>query len=191
MSHTYYYLVASLPTLYLDSPLIISYEQFLSLSKEQLSSNDFLSLTEATLSFDVEQKHANPCLNAWARFNRNLRNEIARYRATRGGKDPLDYIRGEKSFEPRIMEVVQEAARAENPLMGEKILDRFRWRYLDELILGHYFDLDALMVYALKLQILERYTMIQSGKGKEIFESYKTASHQKSRDGFETRPYSC
>jgi len=44
---------------------------------------------------------------------------------------------------------------------AERALDLERWRLLDELSFGHYFDFDALLIYALKLKILERWLKIE------------------------------
>jgi hypothetical protein len=53
-----------------------------------------------------------------------------------------------------------------HPLLfeAERILDEERWRFLDEICLGHYFDFDFLIGYVLKLLILERWHKVtQSG----------------------------
>jgi hypothetical protein len=52
-----------------------------------------------------------------------------------------------------------------SPLDAEKALDETRWKALDELATGHYFDLDFLISYALKLRILERWEKIQGAEG--------------------------
>lgn len=57
-------------------------------------------------------------------------------------------------------------------LEAERMLDGERWCMLDELSLGHYFDIDFLIVYALKILILERWERIRTadstGKLQEI-----------------------
>jgi Protein of unknown function (DUF2764). len=47
-----------------------------------------------------------------------------------------------------------------SPREGERILDEARWRFLEELAIGHYFDRDVLITYALRLKILERWERI-------------------------------
>jgi len=44
-------------------------------------------------------------------------------------------------------------------------LDEIRWKALDELATGHYFDLEFLVTYTLKLRILERWEKIHSADG--------------------------
>jgi hypothetical protein len=59
------------------------------------------------------------------------------------------------------------AYRSASILEAEKILDQARWNFLDALSFGHYFDFDYLLVYGLKLKILERWEKIQKAD-KEI-----------------------
>jgi hypothetical protein len=55
-------------------------------------------------------------------------------------------------------------------LDAEKILDETRWKVLDELATGHYFDLDLLITYAYKLLILQRWESIRSADGTILLE---------------------
>jgi hypothetical protein len=56
----------------------------------------------------------------------------------------------------------------QGPKQAEELLDRFRWRILDDLEVGHYFDLKKLMVYYLKAQILWRRDLFDRERGMEI-----------------------
>ena len=47
-------------------------------------------------------------------------------------------------------------------LDAEKTLDEIRWKVLEELSTGHYFDLDLLITYAYKLLILQRWENIRN-----------------------------
>ena len=98
---------------------------------------------------------------------------MASFRAQKTNKDPLDFIRGEKSNQPDMIEIIQKAYRHENLLDGQRILDRFKWDYLTELSIGHYFDFDFLLCYALKLKILDQYRMYKTAKGSEVYERLK------------------
>ena len=68
---------------------------------------------------------------------------------------------------------VSAADKEENLLEGEMILDRFRWAFLNELELGHYYDLEFITIYGIKLTILERYHVLDSPAGEELFEQIK------------------
>ena len=78
-----------------------------------------------------------------------------------GSADPNDFIRldrgGNDNTDPiELAEAAREAYNHESPLSGEDILNRARWFHLDELEVGHFFDLDRVIIYYVKLQILAR-----------------------------------
>ncbi len=172
MKTPYYYLVASLQILDFEKESALSYQEFLDLCREQLTNKDFEILSKATLQYD-DPNPVNHVLDRWAKFNRRFRNELARIRAKNKGQDSSDYTRGDLYVDSFAIEVSHRALKADNPLEAEKILDRFRWKKLEELIRRDVFHVEVLIVYALQLQILERYKHIGSSKGKEKFEEYK------------------
>jgi len=99
-------------------------------------------------------------LKKWKDFDIALRNELVRVRAARKKVDPLKYLRQDEYSQPQIVHIASVSLR--NPLIleAEKALDLERWRLLDEQSFGRYFDFDALVIYALKLLILERWAKI-------------------------------
>ena len=52
------------------------------------------------------------------------------------------------------------------------IIEREKWAYLERLEAGHYFDLETLAAYALKLRILERKALFEAERGEA---SYRAA----------------
>ncbi|MFH0827465.1 MAG: DUF2764 family protein, partial [Candidatus Omnitrophota bacterium] len=74
------------------------------------------------------------------------------------------------STEPAISHLALNAHRSPSLLEGERMLDAERWRFLDELSLGHYFDLDFLIVYLLKLLILERWEKIRTADKEQFLD---------------------
>ena len=81
-----------------------------------------------------------------------------------GSLDPADYRRALPipDYENGGADVVEcdllarEAFGQENPLSAEGALDRARWQLLSSQELLHGFDEQQILVYALKLQVLER-----------------------------------
>ena len=63
-----------------------------------------------------------------------------------------------------------QAPGTESPLQAEEALNLARWGYLDQLEAGHYFDIDKLVVYVLRLQLLERKARFDEQKGREMFD---------------------
>ncbi len=108
-------------------------------------------------------------LGKWANFEIALRNELARARARRKKIDPLKFERLPESPEAHISHVAMSAYRSISILEAEKILDLARWNFLDSLSINHYFDFDFLLVYALKLKILERWDRIRKADKESLF----------------------
>lgn len=185
MSHAYYYLVASLPALpYYDRqaglPMLhfgakpsFALEDFLQECQKHLSLKDFETIRHAVSPSKVSSLSLHPLVRSWIQFNHHLRNELAWVRALEADRDPAKYIHGSREVLPELVDVAARAVKAADPLEAEKVLDSLRWNYLDELERGHYFDLECLLVYALKLKILHRYVEIESPKGREIFGEYQ------------------
>ncbi|MDD5512600.1 MAG: DUF2764 family protein, partial [Candidatus Omnitrophica bacterium] len=46
----------------------------------------------------------------------------------------------------------------------------YRWAFLEELNTGHYFDFEVLIIYALKLLLLEKWLRIQGADKSQVME---------------------
>lgn len=164
----YYYLVSSLPMLEFGAKPPLSYKDFIRCCQGQLASSDMNVIERTTILpyEDIEDPY--PALREWKRFDTGLRNELARFRAGKRSKDPAQYIRGEDSSEAFVSGFAHWAVSQDSPIESELYLDRIRWERIEELQMGHYFDIDCLIAYALKLQILERWQTINSGSGMQV-----------------------
>ncbi len=100
-------------------------------------------------------------LKQWVNFEIALKNELVHARAARKKIDPLKFLHFPESPQAQISHLAMTAYRSTSILEAEKILDQARWNFLEDLNLGHYFDFDYLLVYGLKLKILERWDEIQ------------------------------
>ena len=69
-----------------------------------------------------------------------------------------------------LTHIAINAHRNPSILEGEKTLDLARWHFLEGLTFGHYFDLDILIVYVLKLLLLERWGKINTADKTKILE---------------------
>lgn len=176
MSEYYIYLISSLTMLQLGMKPPFSFENFLQICQDKIPESDMDILK--TLSPKGPQDHrqtiVHPTLKKWHALDAALRNELVRIRAARKHLDPAKYLRADGAAEPYIARAAMNAYRNPSALDAEKALDEERWRLLDELARGHYFDLDALIVYALKLLILERWERIRSAdKARILAETLK------------------
>ncbi len=158
-------------------------------NKPALSLNDFLNrcaqlipendaaLIKQALSTDAYALNlsAPGVLLKWKEFDLALRNELVKARAVRKKIDPAKFLRQDTHFDINITHIAQASLRQVSILEAERYLDLERWKALDEIARGHYFDLDSLLVYGLKLAILERWVKIEAADKDELAE--KALSH--------------
>lgn len=158
-------------------------------SKPAISLNDFmdrcaqfipqqdLALIKQVISTDAYALDLpqNSVLLKWKEFDLALRNELAFARAARKKISAEKFLRQGAYFDINITHIAQASLRQGSILEAERYLDLERWGLLDELSIGHYFDLDFLSVYALKLVILERWVRIAAADKSELAE--KVLSH--------------
>ncbi len=100
-----------------------------------------------------------PLLGEWARYEVSLRQALADVRAKRlgraSGREDLaaDLGTGRADVAP----VVREWLHAEDPLEGERRLERARWAWISERDDWFGFSRTELVAYALRLMLLERW----------------------------------
>ena len=86
--------------------------------------------------------------------------------------------RNTEEKQPRIEEAVRMAMGAETPLQGELVLLQLLWKYVDDLSIGHVFDVEFLLAYHLKLQLLIRKELFSPMEGnaefKRLFSNLQT-----------------
>jgi hypothetical protein len=167
----YPYLIASLPMLHFGMKPPFSFERFLEICGQFVPEKDFQLLRTLPLPekySDEGKRHE--IIQKWIQFDIALRNEVVKIRAHRKQAEPGMYLRSERYSGPSLVQVVTAAHMGASVLAMENSLDEARWRMLDELATGHYFDLDVLILYAYKLIILQRWENIRSADGKILLE---------------------
>ena len=115
-----------------------------------------------------EKRKRQRTIQRWIEFDVALRNELVRIRAAKKHLEPAAYLRAGDSGDSSLAPAVMAATMNASLLDAEKILDEIRWKKLDELATGHYFDLDHLIVYAYKLLILQRWENVRSADGTSL-----------------------
>ena len=174
MDHLYYYLCASMSMLSFGTKPPQSNEDFIACCREHLTDSDLEALEKAVLSPQPDIRRSQTVLKNWNDFEVSLRNEIVISRAKKMRKDSADYIRGGYVHEPRLAAIITEAVGERIPLEVEKRIDLARWDRLEEIGREHYFDLSFLIVYYLKLQLVNKWYNIVTEKGEEILEELLT-----------------
>ena len=172
MSREYYYFVATLPSIYFDSKAPMKTESFLDDCDYQLSPRDS-GLVRDLLEGDPTQNNVTEACALWTDFNNMFKNQMSCCRAKKMGKDPYSFMRGERTSSAELEALTIEALKEDNLIDGERAIDKRYWEYLDELEGPYFFDLTNIIVYGLKLKILEKYNRIASEEGAKILEEYK------------------
>lgn len=169
MPNYYTYILSSLPLLSFTAKSAINSQKFLA-SCAGLLTNRELALLGAIVEDKALPEAGYEILRRWVDFDTALRNELVKLRAGRKRKDPHKYTRDNLYWSVGIIHVAMAAYKNPSTQEAEKALDLERWRFLDELNFGHYFDFESLLIYALKIKILERWEKINRADKEKLLE---------------------
>ena len=169
--------------LFFGESLPISREDFLGLCREQLSKQDFLQLQAARIDSQDTAQADCPVIRQWRKWEVSLRNELAKLRGQEKNKDPEPYLIESEEVLGHF-DLAKEAVSNTSPYEAETILYEARWNYLEDLGTNRFFTLESLIIYYLKLQILEKLALFDREKGSENFEEI----YRKIREGTEEEP---
>ncbi len=158
MQSKYYYLVSTLPYLKFGQEATVSGAWFLSECEKWLPPAEFELVRSAGLEYSERGAGDAEVLGAWREFSAGLKKELALARADKKGAE-------DRKISDRLRPVMEQ----ENPLAMEKAFERIRWAFLDEQEAKYFFDLNFLILYFLKVQILERLALFNKDKGESYF----------------------
>ena len=161
----YFYIVAQLPTLVFDRENPITVETFLQEAEKWLPLRDLKKLKAARLDASGTEKKLPGVFQRYREFESRFHKELGEWRQSlRDGSESRP-----ETFSPSL---VKEG----NPLEIEKRLLAKRWELIDDAEEGHHFDLGILILYYLKLQILQRLAIFNKEKGMENFQTMSRVS---------------
>lgn len=126
-------------------------------------------------------------LREWSEFDRTLRNVIAAATARAQGvaidtvtvgdgevveqlqrSSAADFgLRGELAYIDAVIATVNDE---HNLLDKERKIDRIRWDMASELSTFDYFDINAVLAYLVKVNLVARWTLLDRKYGKQMFE---------------------
>lgn len=167
----YYYFCASLPSLTLGKIQKMSVADFDELARELLPKSKFKILQQCSLTNEYNSYESNATPSLWAemsRFEQYLRLRIAQRRAVSEDKNAGALPEPVECFSEVDLGVAQAAA-ITDVAEREKLIDRIRWRHLDDLETGHDFDFEQLCIYRMRLSILDKYRNRNADTGREVF----------------------
>lgn len=169
----YYALKASLPMLSFDAVPQITVPHFLDycelyLTPEQLDFLRNLSLKNRS----VPEASTSVSMHRYAIWEICLRNTLTELRAAKLNLDAGASTEHFAEYETTAAAAARTVfSMQSDPLEKERILDRFRWDFLDSMEWEHIFDFEALCIYLCKLLILEKWTARQTSSAAANLES--------------------
>lgn len=184
---SYYYFIASLPALVMGQTPI-SDEVFRARCEAELSPRDYrtvLVMDDIPLPENVVQ---NSFANTWNDLETQLRNAIAKMRASKRQTDAARVLRSHGGYATIIEDHVESAWSHANPLERERSLDTLRWKLLDDLTGPDPFSFNVILAYAVKRKIAERWSMLDEDAGwKKAQEALEQQpAHERRHDDHET-----
>ena len=128
----------------------------------------------------------NRMMRRWYKLNLDITNILTAMLARGQGWSVGDFIKGEgevqemirenktKDFNltheldyiPQLMKIVDE----EDPVRKEKMIDAFKWIWLDERTFFEPFNMEAVFAYLCKLEMQQRWAKLDVEQGKETFQ---------------------
>ena len=154
MTFNYYYLVASLPVLKSDGNVRMTSKIFLELCTEHVRFHD-LEIIKRAIIDDFADAIPSTVFEKWQAWDRDIRNQLVLLRSQRLELDSALFLRGDKDsiiISPDVRKIFE----ASSPIAAENLLYTLRWRFLSQLEIGHYFDCNTLIIYYLKIQLIEK-----------------------------------
>jgi hypothetical protein len=168
----YYYLTASLPALTLGDPPPFSSEDFLFHCQGALSEADWNEL-RCVVENRLDEAQAS-FTRQWYDLDTQMRNTVARIRANRIGVDVRPYLRPHGGYSMAAEHEVSDAMSRSHLLERVTALDRSRWNALDDLVGENQFGFPAVLAFAVKLRLMERWARLSEDVGRERIETFIT-----------------
>ena len=128
----------------------------------------------------------NRMMRRWYKLNLDITNILTAMLARTQGWSVGDFVKGqgevqemirenkakdfnlthELDYIPQLMKIVEE----EDPVRKEKMIDAFKWVWLDEKTFFEPFSMEAVFAYLCKLMMQERWAKLDVEQGKETFQ---------------------
>lgn len=139
-----------------------------------------------TAYYELCRRRGGRFLAAWLEFDRTLRNVAAAVTARVAGRAVEEAIVGEGDTEqqlrrssaadfglrgelPWVDAVIAAVNDEANLVEKEHKIDLIRWNEAVELATFNYFDIDAILSYLVRINIVARWTRLDAARGRELF----------------------
>ncbi len=160
------YLMCSLPSLSFGQSPPITHEEFMSISRSQLSAKNYKMLEQVSLQY-LENKDNKRKLKRVTALLDDLQQDLSEIRKARA-----------QNRQPRPAQLPGSVLGA-NPLDREKQIIQWQWEKLDAIESGKTFSFDEVIVYRLKLQLLYRLHSFNAERGAQVLASVVNPAERK------------
>ena len=167
MQNKYYYLVASLPYLKFGEKPGITSGEFLEECSKWLSPADLALIKKIDISKPLTDGGDTELLSRLKSFDMRARRVLADIRR--------DIHPTERGLHERAKEVLGD----KNPLDKERAIEKVRWDFSEGEEFKYTFDVNSLILYYIKIQILERLAGFEKEKGQKVFEELCGVQNEK------------
>ncbi|MDR0394569.1 MAG: DUF2764 domain-containing protein [Tannerella sp.] len=140
----------------------------------------------------------NTFLSSWFELNLNIGNVMTAFNSRKHGLDREEYIIGENEIaeqlrhsgardfnlgnSPGYIAELLQIAEEQDLMVREKRTDVLRWNWLEDQTFFKTFDIESVLSYLLRLEMLERWAGLDQVKGKETFRRLVADMKRESRD---------
>jgi hypothetical protein len=158
---------------------------------------DYLS----ALYYAHAMKSANTFVAGWFEMNLNVRNILIALTCRKHALEKTAYIVGDNATARTLrasnardfdlgdsleyLPTLLRAAEENDLLQRERKIDLLRWTWLEEATVHQTFDIENLLVYLLKLEMLERWTALDKETGEQSFRQLAGAMKKSSSNVLE------
>lgn len=141
----------------------------------------------AALYYEYAEKNKNRFVSEWFTMNRNINNMFAAITCRKYNQEASRVVVGTSEISETIrrsgqrdlglngmidyLEQILRIADENNLYERERKLDLFRWKWLEEQTFFHYFSIERVFAYLIKLSILERWTHMNQEEGRARFKA--------------------
>ena len=149
--------------------------------EEDFMAEDYL----AGCYFNYAMKCSNRFVSAWFEFNLNVNNLLAAYTSRKYKLDVASNVIGSSEICEAIrtstardfgltgildyFEKVQHISETDSLVEKEKKIDQLKWDWMETESFFNYFSIEKIFVFLLKLELIERWNILDKEKGNEMF----------------------
>ena len=153
------------------------------------------------LYYEEAIKCGNKFLSAWFEMNLNIGNMMSALNCRKYGLDKEAFIIGDNEIAGMLrqsntrdfntgesvdyMSELLLIVELDELMMREKRLDLLRWKWLDENTFFKTFDIESVIGYMLRLEMIERWVVLDKAGGEKTFRRLVSAMKQESVDTLE------